>query len=160
MRQILACSVLCLLVAAAGCGGSGATGGVPVYEVSGTVTMAGAPLGDAVVSFAPLDGQPTATGRTKEDGTFFLTTYSYGDGAAEGKFKVLVAKTILANTSSGGGDDEGHGDDEDANMDHAGGGAGAGEAQMVPPNYNDKDQTPLSAEVKKDGENNFDLVIQ
>lgn len=147
---------MCLLVAAAGCGGGGATGGVPVYEVTGTVTMAGAPLGDAVVSFAPEGGQPTATGRTKEDGTFFLTTYSYGDGAAEGKFKVLVSKTIMANASN---DDDGHGDDYEAGGDHAGGG-GADEAQMVPPNYNDKNQTPLSVEVKKDGDNNFDLVIQ
>lgn len=157
MRQIFVCSLLCVLVAAAGCGGGGATGGVPVYEVSGTVTMAGAPLGDAVVSFAPMDGQPTATGRTKEDGTFFLTTYSYGDGAAEGKFKVLVSKTIMANAASG--DDDGHGDDYEAGADHAGGG-GANEAQMVPPNYNDKEQTPLSVEVKKDGDNNFDLKIE
>lgn len=155
MSRLLGVAVLSLLVSVSGCGGSGATGGVPVYTVTGTVKMAGAPLADATVIFAPTNEQPTATGRTDEDGAFSLTTYSYGDGAAEGKFKVLVSKTITAESSD---DDSGHGDDYEASDSHSGSNA-ADEAQMVPPNYGSKDDTPLNVEVKKDGDNNFDFEI-
>ena len=155
MSRLFGLAVLSLLVSLSGCGGGGATGGVPVYVVTGTVTMAGAPLGDATVIFSPQNDQPTATGRTDEDGSFSLTTYTYGDGAAEGSFKVLVSKTTVADSS---GDDSGHGDDYEAGGSHSSSQA-SGDTQMVPPNYNSKEDTPLSVDVKKDGDNNFDFEI-
>lgn len=159
MSRIICFSLLGLVVSLAGCGGGGATGGVPVYSVTGTVTMAGAPLGDATVAFAPLDGQPTAIGTTDEDGTFKLTTYTYGDGAAEGKYKVLVSKTIMPN-GGGGGDDDEHGDDYESGSEHAGGGTAGGGTSMVPPSYNSKEDTPFEAAVTKDGDNNFEFKVQ
>ena len=52
-------------------------------EASGTVTMDGKPLVGASVSFAPTSGNRGASGRTDEQGKFFLS-YGGNDGCPLG----------------------------------------------------------------------------
>lgn len=75
------------LLVALGCSGSGR----PV-KVNGVVTLDGKPLPNAMVSFINEDEKgPPANGGTGSDGTFRLTTYSSGDGALPGTYKVTVS---------------------------------------------------------------------
>ena len=151
----------CTLV---GCGGGGAKGGKPVFPASGTVTMFGGPLADATVAFAPQTGQPTAVGRTDKEGNFTLTTYEFGDGAAEGRFSVVISKaSAAASGPAGSAGNEEHGADfvDKAAAGHAAKGAGAGSAaSMVPEQYTNAKDTPLKVEVKSSGENVYALEIK
>lgn len=151
---------VCSLVAMSalvGCGG-GDTEGVTVYPTSGTVTMFGKPLSGATVSFAPQGDQPTAYATTDAEGKYQLTTYEFGDGAAEGTYKVVISKaTAAAAESGGGGGGEGAHDDVVIES-HAGGNVTTSE--VVPAQYTTSRDTPLTAEVKADGENVFPFVIE
>ncbi len=81
-------------------GCSGSDGAVSVYEVSGTVSIGGGPVPRATVIFSPLDKQPVATAITDNKGVYRLTTYDSFDGAAAGKFDVLISKATVAKGSS------------------------------------------------------------
>ena len=144
-----------------GCGGGDEAGRQPVYAVTGTITMHGSPLSGAVVSFAPSDGQPTAVGRTDDNGKFQLTTYEFGDGAAAGAFRVVVSKAFADDGGAAAGGDGG-GDDHEAAEEAASGhdaDSSGVEGEMVPTQYTRAADTPLSVEVKTSGENNFTLEI-
>jgi hypothetical protein len=83
-----------------GCsGGGGSAEQKPTIKVSGTITMAGGAVADAVVTFSPQEGQPVAFGRTDSQGKYTLMTYQAGDGAVAGKYIVLVTKSSGASTS-------------------------------------------------------------
>jgi hypothetical protein len=77
-----------LLIALAGCSGSNQN---EVARVRGMVTLDGKPYtqGGSVV-FQPEAQCKMATGRIQSDGSYELTTYSAGDGAAVGRHQVLV----------------------------------------------------------------------
>ena len=80
-------SVLPILgLALAGCAGDwgGATG---------TVTLDGAPLKEASISFVPTDGGATAYGQVK-DGAFALSTGSK-DGLKAGKYRVSISASTI-----------------------------------------------------------------
>jgi hypothetical protein len=79
-------------LAVAGCGPA-----VPVYKVSGKVTYLGKPLTTGVVAFHHTDGTaPMAKGDIGPDGTYELTTFRPGDGAATGACKVTVTSMLPA----------------------------------------------------------------
>ena len=80
----------CLI--AAGCGAKNASlkGLAPV---SGTVTLKGAPLAGATVTFAASGAGRSAAGTTDGSGKFSLTSLEPGDGAAPGDYTVTVKKT-------------------------------------------------------------------
>lgn len=153
------------LLSLAGCGGGGAAGGVDVYEVSGTVTMDGGPVVGASVTFSPKEGQPAAAGRTGNDGTFTLTTYTSGDGAAAGDYVVLVRKYAMAAPSDDSDVDAGHSADPDAETVDAGHGSkgkdGADETgNLLPANFGNKDTSTLLVTVEAGKDNNFPLVLE
>jgi hypothetical protein len=50
----------------------------------------GSPLAGATVQFVPEEGGRPAHGLTGDDGSFRLTTFSTGDGAKEGDYKVVI----------------------------------------------------------------------
>lgn len=154
----LAAAVLTFL---SGCAG-GSDGRVPVYKVAGKVTMTGAPLSGAIVTFAPKDGQPVAIGRTDSSGEYTLTTYDPGDGAATGAYSVTVAK--FAAVAAAAPAEAAHSTDPyaEANSMHGGGKAnGADEGgNLIPPQYSDPQKTPLSFVVKADGDNRFDIDVK
>jgi hypothetical protein len=160
---ILACGpLLC------GCSGDAGVGGadqVPVHEVSGQITLNGAPVPGAQVSFSPKDGQPPALGRTDTDGRYTLTTYEAGDGAAAGSFVVLVTKSGAGAGSSGGptSHDAYVASGQNANAMHAaaqkGQGAAADSGSLLPEKYSNIGASPLNVTVPADDPNayNFDL---
>lgn len=80
-------SILSLLsLACYGCGGSGAKLG----KVTGKVTLGGQPLADALVTFSPTGGSPSA-GRTAGDGTYTLIYSKRINGAVVGEHTVTIS---------------------------------------------------------------------
>jgi hypothetical protein len=79
------------LVLALGCGGR------KFAPVSGTVTLDGKPLANAVVTFIPvaeqgsIDAGESSTGKTNEKGEFTLRSTTGKNGALVGKHKVSIS---------------------------------------------------------------------
>jgi hypothetical protein len=63
-----------------------------VFPTQGIVKLDGKPLGNATVIFHSASHSLSAQGTTGDDGRFVLTTFEQGDGAVEGKHKVVVTK--------------------------------------------------------------------
>jgi len=62
-----------------------------LVKVNGTITLDGKPLPEAVITFVPEGGGGhQASGMSGSDGSFRLTTFSSGDGAERGSYKVTV----------------------------------------------------------------------
>jgi hypothetical protein len=108
-----------------GCSETGLSG---LHPVKGKVTLQGQPIGDVSISLKPIGNDPTirsASGTSKENGTFVITTLKPGDGAYPAKYKVLlgrvVAQTIGGNTIG---------------------------RDTIPPKYRDPETTPIEYEVK------------
>jgi len=87
-----------VVLACAGCGG----GGPELASVSGTVTLDGQPLSDAMVIFIPENGRQAAA-RTDTAGKYVLTFKEGRQGAEPGKYKVRITTGRAA-----GEDDDGH----------------------------------------------------
>ena len=149
-------AVLCLAIA--GCGSD--VERADVYEVSGKITLNGAPVPDAGVIFSPRDGQPLATGRTNTSGEYTMTTYEAGDGAAAGGYDVILSKSApAANTgqsvsheayASGGGAPS-----------HSGPQGAAPQAQsLLPDRYSRPGESGLEATVTPGGENVFNFTLE
>lgn len=148
-----------LSVAAVGCSGGGAGDKrVPVFSVTGKVTMNGGPLAGAMVSFAPTEGQPTAIGRSNDAGEYSLTTYDSNDGAAKGIYKITVMKVVAA--TAGATADASHGTNY-TGVAHGGKAAkGASDTgNLVPPTYADSEKTPLKFTVEEKA-NTYDIEIK
>lgn len=81
---------LCLaLTSAIGCGG--APSDMPeLGSVTGTVTLAGKALADAIVEFRPAEGRPSS-GKTNETGAYTLQYTSDYNGAKIGEHSVVVS---------------------------------------------------------------------
>jgi hypothetical protein len=144
----------------AGCGNAGVgPKPKPVFKISGKITLNGAPVANAMVSFSPkAENQPAATGRTGTDGKYTLTTYDPGDGAAAGDYVVLVTKSTVSSTAGPPAHDPSHPVSGEAM--HAARGAQAAEAETaLPEKYSRADQSDLKATVKAgtNDELNFDL---
>ncbi len=83
-RTLLASTLAAATLLAAGCGKN------KFHKVEGVVTNNGTPVAGATVQFVPLEGGRPASGLTGDDGSFKLTTFSTGDGAKAGDYKVTV----------------------------------------------------------------------
>ena len=81
---------VCLLLS--GCGGTEHPG---TYPVQGTVTFNGQPVADATVNFHPVGQSRSSVGRTDAQGRYELTTFSSGDGAMPGEYRVAISKFEL-----------------------------------------------------------------
>ena len=86
LRDRLAGISFLLAMLLCGCGGPK---NPPTFPLSG---IDGKPLTEATVSFIPSDGQSPANGTTDGSGRFTLTTFSQGDGAMQGNYRVTVMK--------------------------------------------------------------------
>ncbi len=123
LATFLACSALL------GCSGSREE---PTYDVSGTVTLDGAPLADGFINFEsdPPDGQPSGSAQ--------ITKGNYATKSRAGKKKV----TITANKSTGEKDSGGF--DITVNW--------------LPARYNSN--SILKAEITPQGPNKFDFPLK
>jgi hypothetical protein len=88
----------------AGCGRSGSV--TPLYPVEGQVLWNGKPLAGASLVFCPREQSAAKNGvspRAHSDvnGRFRVSTYSAGDGAAEGQYAVVVRCTPVVDTGGG-----------------------------------------------------------
>jgi hypothetical protein len=93
---------------------------------------------------------------TDDQGNFQLTTYEFGDGAAAGKYRIVISKAVVAaNGSSGGG-----GEHAEENLAHDASGGSGSTQNMVPPQYSSSTETPLTEEVTTDGQNQFKFEIK
>jgi len=144
-----------LVVAVGGCSGSDAPSVAPV---TGIVTLKGAPMAEAQVTFVPEKG-PVAMGMTDLEGKFKLKTGSM-EGAVVGSGNVSV-------TASAGGGDGGplskpmSPEDMQA-MQIAGTLEPAMQEQnksLIPEKYTRADSSGLSFEVKKGEENNWTVEL-
>lgn len=93
MSRYLVLFFCVLSLSFSGCG----SGGIAVNYVEGTVTLDGAPLADAVVSFSPVEGGTgkAAVGTTDDKGVFKLTATenaTIGGGTAPGEYLVAITK--------------------------------------------------------------------
>ncbi len=64
----------------------------PTIPVSGSVTLDGKTVSDAVVTFIPGAGGQSASGKTDASGKFVLGSFVGGDGAMKGTYDVTVSK--------------------------------------------------------------------
>src|SRR5262245_13535620 len=89
------CRVWPIVIVGAAIIGCGRAGGLETAPVQGVVTLDGQPLttGGSVV-FQPQGTGKMATGQIASDGTFTLSTYVSGDGAAIGKHSVMVRPPV------------------------------------------------------------------
>lgn len=152
---LLSVTVLCVV----GCGGSGSEQ-LSVYPVSGKITMAGASVAKATVVFSPLDkNQRVATAVTDNDGVYKLTTYDSYDGAAAGKYEVMVSKVAAPTGSSQPAHDPtGANTQVSAPVHNAKGAKDASSGATIDPKYG-APGNGMTAEVKSSGENVFDFKL-
>jgi len=78
------------VILVAGC--KPATNRPATAPVSGAVTLGGAPVAGATVSFQAVDGSRSSVAITDASGRYELTTFVRGDGAVPGDYKVAVSK--------------------------------------------------------------------
>jgi hypothetical protein len=63
----------------------------PRYRVSGKVTYKGQPVAKGTISFSPLDQAGEGAYGEVVAGSYSLTTYTPGDGAVPGRYRVSIA---------------------------------------------------------------------
>ena len=141
------------------CGCSGSSDEKSVYEVSGTVTFGGGPVAKATVMFSPLDKQPVATGITDNKGVYRLTTYDSFDGAAAGKYDVLISKVAVAKGSGQPAHDPTGKDTASSAPVHDAAEETEDSGATLDPKYG-KPGNGMTAEVKSSGENVFDFKLE
>jgi len=135
--------VLSCLLPYAGCG----KGRPATMQVSGRVTYQGQPVPEGSIMFHPEKGRP-ALGSIGPDGSYTLTTFDQGDGAAPGKYRVTIdARAAAANAPR-------------SFQEELGGNSptSIGVKWLAPEKYSRLETSNLTAEVKP-GQNviNFDL---
>ncbi|MCZ2340549.1 MAG: hypothetical protein LC104_01980 [Bacteroidales bacterium] len=123
-----------------GCGLVGCSGkAFDTHPVTGLVTVNGKPLASGSVTFVSTSGGPPATGEIGPDGRYTLTTEKPNDGAAPGKYTVMIiALPDMTNRAP-----------EDRNP---------LPAPLVPEKYLSTSTSGLTAEVKA-GENSIDFPL-
>lgn len=155
----------CILGLASGC--SRGRQYPPTHSVSGVVTVEGQPVADAIVSFLPDDGQNPANGSTDASGRYELTSFTRGDGAMEGSFRVTIVKyekevegkpAVSAEKPIAESDSE-----ETGNEDYVPAGMvvsqyDTGPKNSLPKQYADQQKTPLTATVRAE-ENSIDFDL-
>jgi hypothetical protein len=146
--------MMALTVCCFGCSGGGTD--IDLGTVTGVVTLDGKPLADAVVVFAPDNGNASSD-QTDASGKYQLTYNKNAKGALLGKHKVSITEGQPAAAELGDDADlskvdlSATGDIGDASTK-----GGKGKKSMIPAKYNTK--TTLTADVKT-GANTFDFKL-
>lgn len=116
------------------------------YPVYGTVTTRnGQPLANVVLEFAAIEGIHSAVARTKDDGSYVLSSDGMDDGAPSGAYRVRL---IPADQES----DYNEPEDEYARIQRP-------KRQLVPMQYQDFDTSGIQFTVNESGDNRFDIAL-
>lgn len=159
LRAFAALLLACSLTGCMDAGAGGATARQKTYKVTGKVTMSGAPVANAIVTFSPSAQQPAATGRTDTEGKFTLTTYDSGDGAAAGDYTALVTKEGASTLSpTAPGHDPTGTKPAEVGMHDAQ--KPAGPTGLLPSKYSSATSSDLKVTVKTDGANEVALDLK
>jgi hypothetical protein len=142
----------------ASCGGS-EDGLGKRYPVSGTVNYNGKPLEKGEISFVSEDiTKNFSSGATIANGKYTLSTGGNGDGAAAGKYKVIVKSKEDYNDKAQAAFQKESGKDNLKIPPQFRAKAEASAKSMIPAGYGDPRSTNLSAEVKEEPNTiNFEL---
>jgi len=146
----------CLLMIQVGCTGKSEK---PI-KVEGVVTLDGKPVDRAMVSFIPVDkGGHQANGQTGNDGTFHLTTYTSGDGAIPGDYKVIISKAGAHDSENNVAPkvDDPKDFEKMKSMMMSASKPHRPEKGTLPADYSDLSKTQLKARVPHDGPVTFEL---
>lgn len=150
-RFSLAAGAALLALGCAGCGNGG------LAKVSGRITVSGQPVTSGTIMFYPTTG-PGAVSEIKADGSYTLTTFRQGDGAAIGNHKVAIHATSIGPSSVVEAKSV---EDEVRTAGSAAGGKMLVPGKvtwLVPEKYSLPGQSPLTAEVVR-GQNTIDFDI-
>jgi len=134
---------LAFLIVCAGCGG--ADDGLARQPIWGTVTLDGQPLANGVITFTPASGQPTQSGGVISAGKFSVPREQ---GPVVGNYSVSINSSSAEATVPP--------DQEKSGM--PGHVAPNRARDPIPDKYNAK--TTLTAEVKKEGGNDFQFDLK
>ena len=158
-KNLLCCLILCLAsISVPGFVGCGGPKWPPTYKCSGVVTLDGAPVDRATITFYPLDGQKPANATTDANGNYELTSFNAGDGATPGAFGVAIQKfpAIEIEAVPGGKPfDESNNTDEGPSPDSE-----KDPVNQLPEKYSKYEKSGLSAIVVADGENIFTFELK
>jgi hypothetical protein len=149
MKTFLTISVCLLVLPLTGCTRGGLSGLAPA---AGIVTLNGAPVEGATISFAPAAASSdarSASAMTGKDGKFVVTTLNYGDGMYPGEYQVFITKT----TGTGGIEDLDSGDKTKTRDNR----------QIVfhlPLKYGDKNTSGLTVSIPPQGNKNIELKLE
>ncbi len=149
--QYLSVALFLCLSMIIGCG----EGGPSLGKVSGTITLDGKPLPNAIVSFVPEDGRRSSSATTNANGEYHLA-YISQEGAVVGKHKVSITSVPEAQTQTM--EDIPSDDPRYAELMQSQQSAynSAKTKEKIPDSYNTK--TELVYEVKS-GENKIDIPL-
>jgi hypothetical protein len=115
---------------------TGTTGGTKTYPAGGVVKFSdGQPIGGATISLVSAQND-VARAVSDSEGKFQLGTFKETDGAVAGKHRVAVEPPIYR------------------------GGAPASGSGEVPMRYRTADASGIEVEIKPDGENQLEIVVQ
>ena len=158
-KNLLCCLILCLAsISVPGFVGCGGPKWPPTYKCSGVVTLDGAPVDRATITFYPLDGQKPANATTDANGNYELTSFNAGDGATPGAFGVAIQKfpAIEIEAVPGGKPfDESNNTDEGPSPDSE-----KDPVNELPEKYSNHEKSGLSATVVTDGKNVFTFELK
>ncbi|MBT3212524.1 MAG: carboxypeptidase regulatory-like domain-containing protein [Planctomycetaceae bacterium] len=151
---LAACATALSVMGAVGCGGREWP---PTYKTTGIVTLDGAPVERASITFYPKEGQQPANATTDASGRYQLTSFNADDGATVGPFDVAILKFPAIEIDAVPG---GVPFDESNNTD-----AGPSPESLedpeneLPEKYSNHEKSGLSATVTADGENVFNFEL-
>jgi len=134
-------------VVSAGCGG-GAADLPELVPAGGKVTLDGAPLAGAQVTFVPVGTTRgnDVNGYSDEAGRYELES-RHGAGAPVGEYRVVITKLVMPDGSDFPVDSDVPPMDSPAR-------------QILPPQYSDFDQTVLKATVPQGGSHRLDFALE
>lgn len=160
--SLISCSLFAVIVSLSGCGDSNTLERPGVVPVTGVVLYNGDPVVNASVAFMTDKAPRAAIGTTNDKGEFKLTTYEANDGAVVGTHKITVTK-VEASEPTTAPPPGGLMDPADLASGYSKqvspGTTAEKPKDLVPAKYGDMKTTPLSEEVKAEGENHFVLTL-
>lgn len=128
------------------------------YPVKITITHKGQPLEGADVRLHPLDPSGRgAQGKTDASGVASMRSFGEGgamaEGAMAGKYKVLVSKVEIPASAAAADYDQAQAEQATADP------YASAPKPLLPPKYNNWQETPFECEVKEGGPNEFTFDI-